>query len=426
LCLGSPETNPAPSGRLGDGLATESSQQFHNYTSQTGGMRESFHLGTIGRTRVGLNWSVVFIVVLIAFALATSEFRDVAPGFGAGVYWLAAIVTAVLYLASILGHELSHALVARRRGVVVEGIVLWALGGVAKLHGDAPDARSEFRIAIAGPAASLAFAGTFGLMAFALSALGASAIIVTAFAWLAAMNALLAVFNLLPAYPLDGGRVLRAGLWRYWGDRLRATDAAAQVGGFLGTALMVVGIFAFLFIPAFPLNGIWLALIGLFVRGASRQERRAVSVKVALEGLQVGDAMHRVVVVAPAYATLDDLVERYMRPGRLECCALVDFNGAVAGLVNSDQLGKVPPQQWRSTRASEVAWPMVSLAQVGPGDALTALLDQLPSVPSHSALVFEQGRLVGTLTPRDIERALRLPATSRDRSPDPFVPASGR
>jgi Zn-dependent protease len=102
-------------------------------------MKENFHLGTIGRTRVGLNWSVVFIGALIAFALATTEFRDVAPGFAAGVYWMAAIVTAALYLASILGHELSHALVARRRGVAVDGIVLWALGGVAKLHGDAPD-----------------------------------------------------------------------------------------------------------------------------------------------------------------------------------------------------------------------------------------------------------------------------------------------
>jgi Zn-dependent protease len=389
-------------------------------------MKENFHLGTIGRTRVGLNWSVVFIVVLIAFALATSELRDVAPGFGAGVYWVAAIVTAVLYMASILGHELSHALVARRRGVVVDGIVLWALGGVAKLHGDAPDARSEFRIAIAGPAASLAFAGTFGLLAFALSALGASAIIVTAFVWLAEVNVLLSVFNLLPAYPLDGGRVLRAGLWRYWGDRLRATDAAAAVGGFLGTALMVLGIFAFLFIPAFPLNGIWLAIIGLFVLGASRQERSAVRVKVALDGLNVGDVMHPVVVVAPSYATLEDLVERYMRPGRLECCALVDFNGAVAGLVNSDQLEKVPPQHWRFTRASEVAWPMASLAQVAPRDALTVLLDQLPSVPSHSALIFEQGRLVGTLTPRDVERALRSPAVFRDRSEEPFVPAPGR
>jgi len=388
-------------------------------------MKENLHLGTIGRTRVGLNWSVVFIVVLIAFALATAEFPSAAPGFATAAYWMAALVTAVLFMASLLGHELSHAFVARRRGVAVEGIVLWALGGVAKLGGDAPDARSEFRIAIAGPAASLAFGGAFGLLAFGLDVIGASAVITTAFWWLAAMNVLLAVFNLLPAYPLDGGRVLRAGLWRHWGDRLRATDAAGAVGGFLGAALIGLGVFALLFVPAFPLNGIWLAVVGWFVLGASRQERAAVRAKSALDRLRVGDVMQQVAVVAPAYATIEDLVEQYMRPGRLECCPLVDFNGAIAGLVSVDHLALVPQGQWRSTRSSEIAWPMASLAQVAPADPLAPLFDQLPSVPSHSALVYVEGRLVGTVTPRDIERALRSPAMFRRQPHPPFVPVSG-
>jgi len=388
-------------------------------------MDENLHLGTICRTRVGLNWSVVVIVAFIAFALATGVFRDAAPGFGADVYWTAALVTAVLFLASLLGHELSHAVVARRRGVVVDGIVLWALGGVAKLSGDAPDARSELRIAIAGPLASVAFAGAFGLSAFSLSALGASALVVTAFWWLAEMSAVLALFNLLPAYPLDGGRVLRAGLWRHWGDRLRATDAVASVGGYFGTALIGLGIFALLFIPAFPLNGIWLALIGWFVLGASRQERGAVRIASALDGLRVGDAMRPVGGVAPAYATLEDLVERYMRPGHLECCPLVELNGAIAGLVSLDQLGRVSAERWRSTRASEVAWPMASLAQIAPGAALAPLVAQLSSVPSHCALVFEDGRLVGTLTPRDVEQVLRSPTVFHGHSDGAFATASG-
>jgi Zn-dependent protease len=387
-------------------------------------MHENLHLGTIGRTRVGVNWSVIVIVALIALALATGVFPAALSGLASGVYWAAALVTAVLFLASLLGHELSHAVVARRRGIIVDGIVLWALGGVAKLNGDAPDAGSELRIAIAGPLASVAFAGTFGLLAFGLSALGASALVVTAFWWLAEMNVLLAVFNLLPAYPLDGGRVLRAGLWRHWGDRQRATDSAARVGGFLGTGLMALGIFAFFFIPSFPLNGIWLALIGWFVRGASRQERRAVRVTSALDGLRVGDAMRPVVVVAPAYATLEDLVERYMRPGHLESCALVDFNGAVAGLVSLDQLGRVPAEHWRSTRASEIAWTMASLAQIAPGAALASVVGQLSSAPSHCALVFENGRLVGTITPREIEQVLRSPTAFRTQSGGPFATAS--
>jgi hypothetical protein len=303
---------------------------------------------------------------------------------------------------------------------------LWALGGVAKLNGDAPDAQSELRIAIAGPLASVAFAAAFGLLALGLSALGASALVVTAFLWLAEMNAVLALFNLLPAYPLDGGRVLRAGLWRHWGDRLRATDTAAAVGGLFGTALIGLGIVALLFIPAFPLNGIWLALIGWFVRGASRQERGAVRVMSALDGLCVSHAMHPVAGVAPAYATLEDLVERYMRPGHLECCPLVDLNGAIAGLVSLEQLGRVSAECWRSTRASEIAWPMASLAQIAPGAALALVVGQLTSVPSHCALVFEDGRLLGTLTPRDVEQVLGSLTVFRGHSEGPFARASGR
>ncbi len=375
-------------------------------------MKENIHLGTVGRTRVGLNWSVGVILAFIVFGLA-AEFRDAVGGLGAGLYWAAALVTAVLFLASLLGHELSHAVVARRRGMTVDGIVLWALGGVAKLNGDAPDARSELRIAIAGPAASASLAGAFGLLALGFGVLGASMLVATAFWWLAGANLLLGLFNLLPAYPLDGGRVLRAGLWRHWGDRLRATDAAAGVGGFFGAALIGIGIFALFFIPAFPLNGIWLALIGWFVLAASRQERGAVRLTLALDGVRVGDVMNPVVAVGPAYATLDDLVQRYMGPGHLDRCPLVDLNGEVTGLLSFDQLGRVPAEQWRSTRASDVAWPLAGLAQTSPGAALAPLVGQLSSLPSHSALVWEGGRLVGTLTTGDVGRVLRTPIVHR-------------
>ncbi|HEY5023612.1 MAG TPA: site-2 protease family protein [Acidimicrobiales bacterium] len=388
-------------------------------------MHEDLHLGTIGRTRVGLSWSVIVIVGIIAFNLATSEFRIMAPGFNAGIYWTMALVTAVVFLASLLGHELAHAVVARRRGVVVDGIVLWALGGVAKLNGDAPDARSELRIAIAGLGASVACALVFGLSALGLSALGASALVVTALWWLAEINAVLALFNLVPAYPLDGGRVLRAGLWRHWDDRLRATDAAAGVGGFVGSALIGLGLFAWLFVPMLAFNGVWLALVGWFVLGASRQERRAVRLTSALDGLCVGDVMRPVTRVAPAYATLEDIVEQYLRPEHLDRCPLVDFNGAVAGLVTLEQVDHVPAEHWRSMRASEVAWPIASLAQLAPGAALASFVGQLSSVPSHSALVLEDSRLVGTVTPRDVEMVMRSPEVFRGRPTRPFATASG-
>jgi Zn-dependent protease len=387
-------------------------------------MNENIRLGTIGRTRVGLNWSVVVIVALIAFALS-SEFRYAVPGLGTADYLVTALLTAAFFLASLLGHELSHAFVARRRGVSVDGIVLWALGGVAKLNGDAPDAASELRIAIAGPLASLAFAVGFGLLALGFGAVGTSALLVTALWWLAEMNVALALFNLLPAYPLDGGRVLRAGLWRHWDDRLRATDAAAAAGGYLGIGLIGLGIFALVLVPALSLNGIWIALIGWFVLRGSRQERSAVRIASSLDGLCVGDVMHPVPFVVPSYATIENLVEQYMRPASLDRCALVDFNGAVAGLVSLDHLGAVSPQQWHSTRASEVAWPCAALAQVGPRDALLPLVNQLGSIPANSALVWEEGRLVGTVIPRDVEQALRSPAVFRNRSHGRYTPVQG-
>ncbi|MGO8862896.1 MAG: site-2 protease family protein [Acidimicrobiales bacterium] len=389
-------------------------------------MRESLCLGTISRIRVGVNWSVAVIVSFITLVLATSVLRATAPGFSTDIYWVVALLTAVLFLASLLGHELSHAIVARRRGVSTEGIVLWALGGVAKLSGDAPDARSELRIAVAGPAASFAFAGAFGLAAFGLGALGASALVVTALWWLAEMNGLLAVFNLLPAYPLDGGRVLRAGLWRHWGDRLRATDASAEIGRFFGTAMIVLGVIALFFIPAFPVNGFWLALVGWFVHGASGQERDGVRVATALDGLHVGDAMQPIVAVAPAYATIENLVERYLRPAHLESCPLMEISGAISGLVGLDQLGRVPSEHWHTTRASDVAWPMTSIVQSTPGEALAPLVGRISSAPSHCAFVFDGGRLVGTVSARDIERVLRSPMAFRPQPHGPFAASSGR
>ncbi len=389
-------------------------------------MQETLHLGTIGRTRVGLNWSVVVIVVLIAVGLALGVFPVTAPGFTAAAYWLVALLSAALFLTGLLGHELSHALVARRRGVVVDGIVLWALGGVANLKDDAPDARSELRIAIAGPLASVGLAAAFGLVALGLSAIGASSLAVAALWWIAEMNALLAVFNLLPAYPLDGGRVLRAGLWRHWGDRLRATNAAARVGAFFGAALIGLGVVAFVLLPAYSLSGLWIALIGWFVLGASRRERGAVLLRSALDGISVGDVMQPVTVVAPAYATLENLIDQYFRPDRLDRCPLVDFNGEMAGLLTWDQIGRVGPEHLGSTRASEVAWAMASLAQTTSASALCTVVSQLSSVPSHCGLVFEDGRLIGTLTPADIDRALRSPGLFRGRSqPDIVTTPSG-
>jgi Zn-dependent protease len=187
-----------------------------------------------------------------------------------------ALLTTAGFYAGLIAHELSHAVVAQRHGVLVKGIVLWMFGGVAQLEGDTPDARAELRVAAAGPATSLGIAGVTALVAWLLGVIGASSLMVAAVWWLAGINALLAAFNLLPAFPLDGGRILRAALWHRWSDRMKATAVAAKVGQVVGYGLIAIGILEFL-AGGGAFGGLWLALVGWFITGAARQQNERVS-----------------------------------------------------------------------------------------------------------------------------------------------------
>src|SRR5579884_1277582 len=175
-------------------------------------MRESVHLGRVAGIRIGLSWSLLPAFVLIAWSLADGQLPFEVPGYSSRAYWVVGVVTSVAFFAGLVAHELSHALVARRRGLEVRGIVLWLFGGVAQMEGDMDNARTELLVAVVGPATSLLIAGVGALGAWGLDSAGVSPIVVAALAWLAVINGLLGVFNLLPAFPLDGGRLLRAGL----------------------------------------------------------------------------------------------------------------------------------------------------------------------------------------------------------------------
>ncbi len=248
-------------------------------------MNESLHFGRIGGIRIGANWSLLPIFFLISWGLAHVLLPAAAPGFTGGGYWFFAVLTASAFYASLLAHELSHAFVARRHGVSVRRIVLWLFGGVAQLEGDTPDARAEFQVAAAGPAASLGIAALVAAAAWLLDLVGGSPLMAAAMWWLAGINALLAAFNMLPAFPLDGGRILRAFLWRRWSDRVRATAVATRVGQLAGYGLIAVGALEFL-TGGGALGGIWLALIGWFISGAARQQRERVIERARAERAQ--------------------------------------------------------------------------------------------------------------------------------------------
>src|SRR3984893_2801435 len=263
-------------------------------------MDASVRLGRVAGIEVGVHWSLPIVFVLIVWTLAGQVFPVMVPDQPQSSYWLISVLAVLLFYVSLLSHEMGHALIARRLGVGVEGITLWIFGGVARLSGDAATAGAEARIAIAGPVVSLALAIVFGGITFALDA-GGPPLIEGACAWLAVSDALLLIFNLIPAFPLDGGRIVRAWLWRRSGDRYRATATAARLGRICSFLMIGLGLLALVWQGA--LTGLWLIFLGWFLMSAARNEESSVVMLGALAGLRVAEVMSRDPMVAPGWIT---------------------------------------------------------------------------------------------------------------------------
>ena len=264
-------------------------------------MRTSYSLGRVAGIEIGINWSVLALLALIMWTLATGVFPDTNPGLGDNTYFAMAVVAAFGFFASILLHELGHAVQARRDGMEIDGITLWLFGGVARFAGMFPTAGAEFRIAIAGPLVSLALAG--GLLgATWLPGLPEPADGVLA--WLGVINAALLIFNLIPALPLDGGRMLRAALWHWKGDLQSATRLAAGTGRIL--AIGMIGLGLAIAVLGDGINGVWLALIGWFVLQAAGAEAQMVRRIPPPVGPLVGDMMDADPVTTRPELTLDE------------------------------------------------------------------------------------------------------------------------
>jgi Zn-dependent protease/CBS domain-containing protein len=372
-------------------------------------MTETFRLGRVAGVRVGVNWSVLVVFALIAYGLAGQRFPAVYPGLGWLAYATAGFLTAVAFFGSLLAHELAHALVARRNGVHVEGITLWLFGGVAKLQGEADDPGADLRIAGVGPLVSLVLGAAFGALAVILGLLGlggtgGGGLFTGAVFWLGAINVALAVFNVIPAAPLDGGRLLRAIWWRVSGDRATATVRAAQAGQVFGWTLIVVGLFWFLTAQAF--GGLWLSLIGWFLLGAATMEGREVMVRSRLTGVRAGDVMtpepDAVPADMPVAAFLTDVLPRH----RHSAFPVLGEDARPWGMVTLDQIRGVPEPQRGTTAIDAVACPIEDVARVRPEEPVADLLPRLTTCTGQRALVVDDGRLVGIISPRDVNREL--------------------
>ncbi|GHE13554.1 site-2 protease family protein [Streptomyces alanosinicus] len=380
-------------------------------------MDETLPLGRIAGVRIGLHWSVLVIFALITVALAHGRLPATHPGHSPVAYWALAVLTAVVFFVSLLAHELAHAVVARRNGVQVEGITLWMLGGAARLRGEAPSPAAELRIAGVGPLTSLLAGAVFAGVAAGLHALHASGLVVEAIVWLAAINVLLAVFNALPAAPLDGGRLLRAYLWHRTGDPLRATRGASAAGRMLGWFLVASGFADVLF--AGDIAGLWPALIGWFLIAAATAEARQAQLRGALTGVPVSRVMTPDPVTVPTTAALSDfLADGPFGPYRHSAFPVLGADGSVAGLLTVRRMEWTPAQERAHTTVRDVMRPLDEVVTAAPHEPVVDLVPRLQESPLHRALILDGGRLVGILTLSDITRALAWPASAGHPGPD--------
>ena len=367
-------------------------------------MDTSVRLGRVAGIEVGLHWSLAIVFALIVWTLAGQVLPEVVPDQTQSAYWLVSALAAVLFYVSLLSHEMGHALVARRLGVKVDGITLWIFGGVARLRGDASTPGTEARIAIAGPVVSLALAVLFGAATFALDVAEGPPLVEGACIWLAGSNAMLLVFNLIPAFPLDGGRLLRAWLWQRGGDRYRATSSAARLGRICSFLMIGLGFLA-LFVQG-ALSGLWLIFLGWFLLNAARGEEEQVMMRRALTGLRVGDAMTPDATLAPGWITVDEFMRTYLPGQRASAFPLKTFDGVLDGLVTLAQLTHVAPEERQSRRVRDVGVGMDQVAKASPAEPVTSVLDRFSTSDEGQMLVIDGGKLVGRLSPADITRVL--------------------
>jgi Zn-dependent protease/predicted transcriptional regulator len=366
-------------------------------------MRTSWTLGRIRGIEIGLNWSVLALLALLMWTLATGVFPSTNPGLSDDAYFAMAVVASLGFFASILLHELGHAFQARREGMRIDGITLWLFGGVARFQGMFPSAGAEFRIAVAGPLVSLALGAAF--VGGALAGLPESVDAICA--WLGWINLALLAFNLLPALPLDGGRMLRAALWQWKGDLARATRLAAGGGRILSIGMIAGGVV--LTAVAGLVSGLWLAFIGWFLLQAATAEARYV--ESPLRTLRVRDMMVADPVTVSPLQTLEDVSDEILWRSRHSAYPVVR-DGVAVGLLPARSLDLVDRAAWARQRVADHMEPIGTVPAIGPDDPLPAAVAALQEGRLQRALVIEGERLVGLLSAGDVARALGVDGTT--------------
>jgi len=352
--------------------------------------------------RIHLSWLLVF--GLVAWSLAAGYFPHEYPGWTVGTYWVVGAITALIFFASILVHELGHCWVALRNRIPIRSITLFVFGGIAQIAREPGAPAVELRIAIAGPLTSLGLAGLFGgtwLVARDVPALAAPAI------WLARINFMVAAFNLVPGFPLDGGRVLRALVWRLTGSLRRASRAASAVGqmvafGFIGWGILTA-------LNGNVIAGIWIALIGWFLQNAAAASYAETNLRELLRDVTVAQVMTSDCRRMERGTSLARIVrEEVLGAGRR--CFVVTDAGRMVGLLTLHEIKAVPQEQWATVTAGHVMTPAEKVTAVGPKDDLLTTLEKMDDADVAQVPVVDAGQLLGMIAREQVLHYVRVRA----------------
>ncbi|HEU5348667.1 MAG TPA: site-2 protease family protein [Ktedonobacterales bacterium] len=366
-------------------------------------MPGSFHIGTIAGIKIYINYSWLIILVLLTVSLAVGWFPISIPGLTTGVYYVLGFVAALLLFVSVLAHELAHSLVARARGLPVESISLFIFGGVSNIEREPRSPGVEFQMAIVGPVASLIIGGISWLLALAVD--GSSPPLAAILGYLGIANVLLGLFNLIPGFPLDGGRVLRSIIWKATGSLSQATRWAARVGQGVAFLLIFWGI-----LQVFSGNlfgGIWIGFIGWFLLTAAQGATSEMMLESLLRGVRVADVMRPVTTSVPPTLSLRQLTDGYLLPLGLRAVPVVQ-DERLLGLMTLAEVRRVPRERWEETPIEYVMIPLERLHIVSPEQSLNEVLPMMVRQDINQMPVIQDGRLVGMISRDSIIRFIEV------------------
>jgi Zn-dependent protease len=366
-------------------------------------MKATFRLGKIFGIQIGVHYSWLFIFILLTWSLAGSYYPAVYPDFSATTSWILGVLSSLLLFGSVLAHELGHSVVAQRRGIPVKSITLFIFGGAASITKEADTPGAEFSMAITGPAVSFGLAGIFWLIYFIVS--DASQVVGAVALYLAQINAILGVFNLVPGFPLDGGRVFRSILWATTKDFRRATRIATGTGQGFAYFLIVGGVgIAFLF---GILSGLWLALIGWFLANAASASYRQTIITDLLREGRVKDIMTADFKSVPSDLSLQQTLHDYFMQYNQHALPVM-IGQKLEGLITMTDIKKKPREQWPSVLVSKVMTGAGELKTVGPEDGLNTVLQLLESGNLNQLPVLSGQKLIGLVSRSDLIRYIKF------------------